>query len=93
MNYRLKQYLSELNIYDGETPRGASAIKLALSGANTQEAMDHIGWSTNKSFKRYSRISKMMSKGSVSSLMKSVAQNYGCDVESVFESLNATQEF
>ncbi|XP_052067764.1 uncharacterized protein LOC127707263 [Mytilus californianus] len=95
MNDRLKKYLTKLCLYEGETPhgiRGACAITMALSGINTHDAMDHIGWSSNSSFKRYSRISKMVGRGSVGSLMRHIVQNNN-PVESVFESLSTTKDF
>lgn len=66
---------------------------MAVSGASTKEAMDHIGWASKSSFKRYSRISKMMDRGSVSSLMKTATESQVNSVQSVFESLNATVDF
>ena len=72
--------------------RGACAITMALSGIGKGAVMDHIGWSSDKSFMRYSRISTMVGRGSVGSVMKTVAENQD-SVESVFKSISTTNDF
>lgn len=59
MSERLKIYLSVLGIDEGETLhgiRGSCAITLATSGAVAGEVMEHIGWATDSSYKRYSLV-------------------------------------
>ncbi|VDI00398.1 Hypothetical predicted protein [Mytilus galloprovincialis] len=55
---RLKSYLRELGMDEGETPhgiRGGCAVTLAVSGfGNSQDIMDHVGW--------FSRGQKAMTK-------------------------------
>lgn len=68
---RLKYYLRLLNIDEGETPhgiRGTCASSLALSGVATEDIMGHVGWSSDLTYKRYSRIGKML--GSERSALK-----------------------
>ena len=36
--------------------------------------MDHIGWASEASYKRYSRLGKMLGKGSVANVMAGVAK-------------------
>ena len=78
MFMRLKYYLGLLNIDEGETPhgiRGACAISLALSGAATEDIMSHVGWSSDFTYKRYSRVGEMLGSRSVSSKMAGYAKN------------------
>ncbi|XP_062580551.1 uncharacterized protein LOC134242478 [Saccostrea cucullata] len=87
---RLKIYLSVLGIDEGETPhgiRGACAITLATSGAVAGEVMEHIGWATNSSYKRYSRVGKMLEGGSVGNIMTKLATSDFDQSERVFKSL------
>lgn len=76
---RLKSYLRELGIDEGETPhsiRGGCAVTLAVSGfGNAQDIMDHIGWFSKNSFDRYSRLSKIAEKSTVGNLFKQVSDN------------------
>jgi integrase len=91
MSDRLKKYLSVLGIDEGETPhgiRGACAITLATSGAVAGEVMEHIGWATDSSYKRYSRIGKMLGKNSVGNIMTKLATNEYDQSESIFKKLN-----
>ena len=85
---RLKKYLIELQIFEGETPhgiRGACAITLALSGGATADVMQHVGWSTSSSYQRYSRLSKMVGRGSVSSIMGNIEESEASQCRSIFE--------
>ncbi|VDI04715.1 Hypothetical predicted protein [Mytilus galloprovincialis] len=86
---RLRKYLKKLDIYDGETPhgiRGACAITLALSGGSTSDVMQHIGWSSSSSYQRYSRLSSMVGRGSVSSIMANTGVSESNICRSIFES-------
>ena len=87
---RLKKYLTNLGIYEGETPhgmRGACAITLVSSGAATGDVMDHIGWASEASYKRYSRLGKMLGKGSVANVMAGVAKGNFDYSETVYNHL------
>ncbi len=60
---RLREYLTTLGIYEGETPhsmRAGCSILLGMSGSVQTESqmMDHIGWHTEESALYYSRIEK-----------------------------------
>ena len=90
MSYRLKQYLSVLGIDEGETPhgiRGACAITLATVGAAAGEVMEHIGWATDSSYKRYNRVGRMLGGGSVGNIMANLATGENDQSERVFKSL------
>lgn len=80
----------DLGLYGGETPhgiRGACAITLALSGeGSTQEVMNHIGWSSNASYQRYSWLSQMVERGSVSTIMANSGLSATSQCKSIFES-------
>ncbi|CAG2212994.1 unnamed protein product [Mytilus edulis] len=70
---RLKSYLRELGMDEGETPhgiRGGCAVTLAVSGfGNSQDIMDHVGWFSRGSLDRYSRLGKMADKSTVGNLL------------------------
>lgn len=71
---RLKMYLSNLGIYEGETPhslRAGCAIFMALSGSanNITDMMEHIGWFSEKSAEYYSRLPILHNSGCVASNM------------------------
>lgn len=76
---RLKSYLRELGMDEGETPhgiRGGCAVTLAVSGfGNSQDIMDHVGWFSRGSLDRYSRLGKMADKSTVGNLFKQVSDN------------------
>ncbi|XP_071124009.1 uncharacterized protein [Mytilus edulis] len=76
---RLKSYLWELGMDEGETPhgiRGGCAVTLAVSGfGNSQDIMDHVGWFSRGSLDRYSRLGKMADKSTVGNLFKQVSDN------------------
>ena len=58
---RLKYYLHELNLDDGETPhsfRSACAIMLTLAGATVNEVMSHVGWWSKRSPNHYMQLHK-----------------------------------
>jgi integrase len=88
MFYRLKLYLRLLGIDEGETPhgiRGACAISLAVKGAATEDVMNHVGWSTESTYRRYNRVGRMMGKDSVGAIMAEAAKKN--DAENVFLNL------
>ena len=90
---RLKKYLRELNLDNGETPhgiRGACAITLALSGGPAKEVMQHVGWSTSASYQRYNRMSSMVGRGSVSSILSDKGVGDSEIYRGIFESFGET---
>ena len=69
--------------------RGGCAISLAVSGfGNTKEIMNHIGWFSQRSFDRYSRISNFVDN-SVGSLIKEFVHSPQT-AERVFEEVDDT---
>lgn len=78
----MKLYLKELGIDEGKTPhsfRGGCAVTLAVSGfGSAQGIMDHVGWFSQDSMDRYTRLSKMAVKSSVGNLFKQVSDSPIC---------------
>lgn len=89
MSIRLQIYLKELSIFEGETIhgiRGGCAISMMASGiASSKEVMDHVGWFSKSSLDRYSRLSKLVDAGSVSSLFSKVADFNPSDMGNIFQ--------
>ena len=87
---RLREYLSRLGIYDGETPhsfRAGCAVHMLMtnSAQSSDEMKRHIGWSTDMSVKYYSRETLLNDASSVADrLSKSVDSDH---VESQYKSL------
>jgi len=48
--------------------------------------MNHIGWSSNASYQRYSRLSQMVGRGSVSTIMANSGLSATYQCKSIFES-------
>ncbi|KAK3107786.1 hypothetical protein FSP39_022109 [Pinctada imbricata] len=86
---RLREYLSRLGIYEGETPhsfRAGCAIHMLMtkSAQSSDQMKRHIGWSTDMSVKYYSRETLLKDASSVADrLSKSVNSDY---VESQYRS-------
>jgi hypothetical protein len=60
---RLKHYLKEMHMDDGETLHGfrsGCAITLALTGADLSEIMDHVGWNRRHTAIYYLQLAKVL---------------------------------
>ena len=58
---RLKKYLTDMGVDDGETLHGfraGCAITLALSGAELSEIMEHVGWARRHTALHYCNLQK-----------------------------------
>ena len=71
---RLKYYLKEAKIDEGETLQGfrsGSAITLALSGSQLADVMSHVGWSNTGTALYYMKLAEVLREGSPSDLLSS----------------------
>ena len=60
---RLRTYLRELNIYEGETPhsfRCGTAIMLRLLGATKEQVANHVGWQSTQMVEYYTQTEKVL---------------------------------
>lgn len=77
MHSRLKYYLKLLGIDEGETIhgiRGGCAVTMSVLGCgNTKDVMDHVGWFSEKSLDRYSRMGKMTKLGVSGNMMRQIS--------------------
>ena len=95
---RLKFYLNELGLNEGETLhgiRGACAITLASTGAadSASKIMNHVGWFSEKSCDHYSRVSKMVDTESVANLFSRVADDDTHRVADIYSKLGDVNSF
>ena len=71
---RLKYYLKDAKIDEGETLQGfrsGSAITLALSGSQLADVMSHVGWSNKGTAVYYMKLAEVLREGSPSDLLSS----------------------
>ncbi|CAH3114869.1 unnamed protein product [Porites lobata] len=71
---RLKYYLKDAKIDEGETVHGfrsGSAITLALSGSQLADVMSHVGWSNKGTALYYMTLAEVLREGSPSDLLSS----------------------
>ena len=69
---RLKLYLKEAQIYEGETLhsfRSGLAITLALSGSKLADIMSHVGWNNKETTLYYMKLAEVLHVGSPSHLL------------------------
>ena len=60
---RLRTYLVQLGIYDGETAhsfRSGTAIILRLLGASKEQVAHHIGWQSTRMVDHYTQVEKVL---------------------------------
>ena len=83
MYSRLRSYLKTLGLDEGETTHsirggGGCAVTMALSGYGTSEdIMKHVGWFSENSLERYSRLGIITGVGAVGSMLANVADAPG----------------
>lgn len=73
---RLKSYLKQTNIDEGETLhsfRCGSAITLALSGSQLADIMSHVGWTNKGTALYYMKLAEVLRTGSPSDVLSSEA--------------------
>ncbi|XP_019620334.1 PREDICTED: uncharacterized protein LOC109466909 [Branchiostoma belcheri] len=71
--YRFKSYLREIDQYDGDTLHGlrtASAITMAMGGADQASLMAHVGWKDKATAQRYMQLKKVCHEGSPAAILR-----------------------
>ena len=69
---RLRGYLQETDIYDGETLhsfRAGLAITLALSGSQLADVMEHVDWRQAPTASHYLKVAQVLRPGGPSDLL------------------------
>ena len=69
---RIRSYLEEANIYNGETFhsfRAGLAITLALSGSQLADIMEHVGWRRPPMASHYLKVAQVLRPGGPSDLL------------------------
>jgi hypothetical protein len=90
---RLKVYLQEMNVDEGETLHGfrsGCAITLALSGAELSEIMDHVGWSRRHTALYYMQLAKVLHPSGASARL---ASNIGAEASHDWQDINKLKRF
>ena len=65
LNERLKRYLLNLNMFEGETPHGTRsgcALTLAWLGLDNASIKLHVGWKSDKMLHHYTQVNDVYSK-------------------------------
>ena len=98
MGRRLKTYLEELGISEGETAhsfRSGCAISLALTGSRLADIMDHVGWEKEHTAGYYMQLAKVLRHDSTSSqLAEALDENMTVeDWASRYRDLNQLKDF
>ena len=92
---RLKLYLKEAQIYEGETLhscRSGSAITLALSGSKLADIMSHVGWNNKETAFYYMKLAEVLRVGSPSHLLSADSSATSALTENYLE-LNRLKNF
>ena len=90
---RLKLYLCEMKVDEGETLHGFrsdSAITFALSGADLSEIMDHVGWSRRHTVLYYMQLAKVLNPAGASATL---ASNVAVDQSHALQDINQLKQF
>ncbi|XP_019618607.1 PREDICTED: uncharacterized protein LOC109465665 [Branchiostoma belcheri] len=70
--YRFRAYLREIGEYNGDTLHGvrtASAITMALGGADAASLMTHVGWKSKSTAERYLRLDRVCHENSPAAIL------------------------
>ncbi|KAK3747892.1 hypothetical protein QZH41_001356 [Actinostola sp. cb2023] len=92
---RLKLYLKEFHMDESHTLHGfrsGCAITLALSGAELQDIMSHVGWKSQATASHYMQLSKVMSASSASSRLAE-ASSKEADPGLAYRQMNTLENF
>ena len=98
MNARLKTYLWEAGLDDGETAhsfRSGCAVTLALAGSALADIMGHVGWERAHTARYYMQLEKVLRHDSTSALMAAAVddnQNVH-ELTTLYQNLNAVKDF
>lgn len=98
MNGRLKTYLKEAGIDEGETAhsfRSGCAITLALSGSALTDVMSHVGWERSHTANYYMQLEKVLCHDSTSALLTEAVddRNATSDLTRLYQDLNSVKNF
>ncbi|KAK3082488.1 hypothetical protein FSP39_021776 [Pinctada imbricata] len=92
---RLREYLSRVGLYDGETPhsfRAGCAVHMLMSKSaeSVDDMKQHIGWATDESAKYYSR--EVLIKDATKTADKLASSLCSDEVESSFHALTKVKD-
>ena len=98
MNSRLKTYLKEAGIDEGETAhsfRSGCAITLALSGSALADVMSHVGWERSLTASYYMQLEKVLRHDSTSALLTEGVDGHNTtsDLTRLYQNLNSVKNF
>ena len=98
MNARLKTYLKQAGIDDGETAhsfRSGCAITLALSGSSLADVMSHVGWERSHTASYYMQLGKVLRHDSVSAALSEAVDSHNptSDPTKLYQELNKVKDF
>ena len=98
MNDRLRTYLREAAIDDGETAhsfRSGCAITLALSGSALADVMAHVGWERSHTASYYMQLEKVLRHDSTSALLTEAVDDHSAtpDLTRLYQNLNSVKDF
>ena len=98
MKSRLKTYLKEAGIDDGETAhsfRSGCAITLALSGSALADVMSHVGWERSHTASYYMQLEKVLRHDNTSALLTEAVDvhNTASDLTRLYQNLNSEKNF
>ena len=95
---RLKAYLNELGMNEGETAhsfRSACAITLALTRSQLADVMDHMGWEREHTAHYYMKLAKVLRHDSTSSCLAEAVDGHrsASELALLYKDLNSLKEF
>lgn len=98
MNSRLKTYLKEAGIDEGETAhsfRSGCAITLALSGSALTDVMSHVGWERSHTASYYMQLEKVLRHDSPSALLTEAVDEHNptSDLTRLYQDMNSVKNF
>ena len=98
MNGRLKTYLKEAGIDEGETAhsfRSGCAITLALSGSALADVMSHVGWERSHTASYYMQLEKVLRHDSTSALLTEAVDDHNTtsNLTQLYQDLNSVKNF
>lgn len=98
MGNRLKTYLNELGINEGETAhsfRSGAAITLALTGSKLADVMTHIGWEREHTAQYYMQLAKVLGHDSPSRYLADAASdaNSSSELTQMYKDINCLKDF
>lgn len=98
MNARLKTYLREAGLDDGETAhsfRSGCVVTLALSGSALADVMGHVGWERAHTARYYMQLEKVLRHDSTCALMAEAVDSHHptAALTQLYRDLNAVKNF